>query len=137
MVINQTSRGGEEEMNECCESIYTVLCTRTLIYSVNAVMVEQFRLKSIFHIAFLNMFWSKNWLSLTGSVVGSQICSCFELRVYIAISLHYITCIFHWFTRSHYCSMALDVQPVIYHNSWLISSHVVVTHRTHLLNNNT
>jgi len=43
-------------MNECHESISTVLCTRTLIYSVNAVMVEQFRLKSIFRITFLNMF---------------------------------------------------------------------------------
>ena len=60
MDINQTSRGSERgEMNECHESIYTMLCTRTSNYSVNAV-TEQFRLNSTFHIIFLNVFLPKN-----------------------------------------------------------------------------
>jgi hypothetical protein len=40
--------------------IYTMLCTKTLNYLVNAIIVEKFRLNSIFHVTFLNMFCSKN-----------------------------------------------------------------------------
>jgi len=39
------------------------------------------------------------------------------------------------FTDSSVCLKALDVKPVIYHNSWFTSYHVIVTYRTHSLNN--
>ena len=31
------------------------------------------------------------------------------------------------------CSMAVDVKPVVYYNSLLMSNRVIVTHRTHSL----
>jgi hypothetical protein len=49
------------------------------------------------------------------------------MHCYITLHLHFIDLSVR--------RMAVDVKPVVYYNSLLMSSHVIVTHRTHSLNN--